>query len=338
MPLIRSIILILFVVWCGGLYFFVRNRKTRDFFYFYAILGTLLFFVRLVLCLYSKTFYAETPLEEILQGTASTPYLYRVLVPLLAGLLKAVFSLPDYSSAGMIWNYLFIMAFFPLFHGYLKKWFDDEPALLVVVLLGFWLPNSFGFNVFEDFLELIIFTAGFWLIREKQDQYLYPLIFLAALNKETSLFIVVAYLVSVFRYQDMTGSILKSLKLFTFWLLPTVLLRLIRGIKPYGCEIFTWPLNLRWLLGGFWDSSGNLLVFQIFIVFFSLVPFFLLILFFTWKKLDKFLKRNLITVLLYCSSVLIFAYIIEIRVFYPILPILIPAAFYSLGSKESNTI
>ncbi|MBN3040681.1 MAG: hypothetical protein JW867_06100 [Candidatus Omnitrophica bacterium] len=314
-----GILSIIFLLSLISLRFFIKDTSTKKIFSTYLVMSTLLFFLRLSQALPSS----HVPVN-VFNGTAETPYLYRVLVPFLSYLLKTIIPSLTWRNSAGIWNYIFALSLFPLFHIYLRKWFDQKIAFLINIIFCCLLPLSFDYDYPEDFLELSLFIIGYMLIRDKKDIFLGPLIFFATFSRETAVFLAIAYFISRINKKDLLKTITKSSAFFICWLIPFAGIRLIRGptLRP---DFFMGVRNLEYIIFDFFSVNSNF-----FSSLFFLGVFFSIYLMFDKKDEDNFLKRNTITITVAFLAAFWFANINEPRIFYPILPILVPLAFYPL--------
>lgn len=314
---------IIFTVWLLEILFFSKDKIFKRYLIVYLILGTLLFLVRL-----DRVIQHYDILENVFYGTSLAPNLYRVVVPSLTFSLKSVISALSWLDSARIWNLIFILSVFPLFHIYLNKWFEGKVCFLITLLLGCLMPLSFLYDYPEDFLEIIVFITGYMFIRDKKYGFLCLLVFLATLNRETAIFLVFAYLISNIEIKNVLKISAKCFMLFTCWLIPFAGVRLIRGFKPYRCDFFMAGNNLADIKKSFLLTGSH-----VFDLLFFIFLFVFIYLIFNKDKEWNFFRRNIITILLIFIVGFSFASISEIRVFYPILPIVIPLAFYPLFGK-----
>jgi hypothetical protein len=314
-----------FIVWLLGIILFAADKASRKYLIIYLIFGTMLFFARV-----TRVLPHYNILDNVFYGTALAPNLYRILVPCLSFPVLSLFPALHWLNAARIWNFMFILTAFPLFHKYLSKWFDARICFVLTLLLGFMMPLSFWYDYPDDFLDIIVFTLGFMWIRDKKDLLLLLLIPIASLNKETAVFLAAAYFISNVEKRNFIRVTLKSSAYFLVWLIPTIALRLIRGFRPYRSDLFTLPENVTSVIYGFLLYNSRFFDLLLFIFVFLIIYYV-----FRQEKEDVFLKRNLITALFIFIVSCNVALMYEIRIFYPILPIMIPLAFYPLfGNRQ----
>src|SRR5262249_37161243 len=134
--------------------------------------------------------------ESLVAGTASTPYQYRVLVPLLVrGLLYT--HVVDPSTQLIAFAVIQVLALILLafvFRAYLSRLVPDPvvcstAALTLFAVLPF---NYFNLPYYPyDIPSVLFFTLGLLLIYEQKWAWFYPLFIAATINRETSIFLTV---------------------------------------------------------------------------------------------------------------------------------------------------
>lgn len=206
---------------------------------------------------------------EILEGTAPSPYRYRVLIPLVAeGLFRVSRTFVDPKSAFLaaygLLDLLCITALLILLYRYLRMWFDTTPALVAVLFVGGTMPVTFQDHYFQPWslLEPVLFTAGLMAVYFNRYLLLLGLTLVAALNRETAIYIPLMYLV----YRGfaeaqrgrrevllLTGSciiVLAGLRFFLGYASHVITFQeaLITSVKKIGSTIVNWVV----FLGIFW--------------------------------------------------------------------------------------
>lgn len=297
------------------------NKRTILFYSFLAIIISL---VRN----YTITTHYDL-LTNVLNGVATTPEQYRLVIPSLTYLIKFIFYGLSWRMASRLLNFTFILATPFIFHLYLKKWFNDMQSTLIVLIFLLILPYSFWHDYPSDFSEITLFIIGFIFIREKKDKMFYPLMFLASLHRETSIFLIVAYFISNIKKDNFIKTSLKSVSYLGVWLIPQVGLRLLFGIKPFRGGTLGW---------GFLIHNIRFILISRYILYIPLIFLPFIISYFIFRKnvKDRFLERNLITIALFFLVSLFTTRIEEIRKFTPFLPIVIPLGIMGLVNGLKN--
>ncbi|MCX5752417.1 MAG: hypothetical protein NTW97_02090 [Candidatus Krumholzibacteria bacterium] len=151
--------------------------------------------------------YFEERLElhgQILRGAAESPYRYRVLVPFIAeGLARALGAVLPGDGAFLLAYALYDLAAILLLlgalHRYLRAWFSNEQALIGVLFAAATMPVALRDHYFQPWsiLEAALFAAGLLCIRDRRYRLLALVVALASLNRETAIFVPLAFLFAV---------------------------------------------------------------------------------------------------------------------------------------------
>jgi hypothetical protein len=138
---------------------------------------------------------------QILHGTAESPYRYRVLVPFVAeGLARALNILLPGDRAFLLSYALYdlaaILFLLGMLHRYLRAWFSNEQALVGVLFAAATMPAALRDHYFQPWslLEAGLFTAGLLCIYRGRYRTLAWIVALASFNRETAVFIPLAFL------------------------------------------------------------------------------------------------------------------------------------------------
>ncbi|MFA4948016.1 MAG: hypothetical protein WC674_05840 [Candidatus Krumholzibacteriia bacterium] len=138
---------------------------------------------------------------QILRGTAESPYRYRVLVPFIGeALTRALSAVLPGDRAFLLAYALFDLAaiFFLLgaLFRYLRVWFSNEQALIGVLFAAATMPVALRDHYFQPWsiLEAGLFTAGLLCIYRGRLWTLASIVALASFNRETAVFIPLAFL------------------------------------------------------------------------------------------------------------------------------------------------
>ncbi len=321
-------IITVLAAWGLGLAFY-RGRPAYRYNLVYMVLAILLFFIRAISV---KTHYDI--LKGVYEGIDLAPNQYRVLVPFLSAGLHGIVPGLSWVQASRVWNLLFVLAFPPLFHVYLRRWFDDRVSFTLTFLSALLLPLTFLYAYPADFLELDVFILGFMLIMDDRWVALTALIFIETLVRETSAFLVVSYAVTYFMVKKTSDLAWRVTALTTAWAIPFAVLRVIYGIRPYRCQKFMLLRNFNYVKHAIAMQDAYLFDLLMFVG----MPFVVLGILGKYKALDRFLRRNLLTFGLFFVVASSMALVGEVRIFYPMLPLLVPLAFQPLlGQKRQST-
>jgi hypothetical protein len=138
---------------------------------------------------------------QILRGTAESPYRYRVLVPFIGEALTRGLSavLPAnraFLLAYALYDLAAILFLLGVLHRYLGAWFSNEQALVGVLFAAATMPIALRDHYFQPWslLEAGLFTVGLLCIYRRRLWALASIVALASFNRETAVFIPLAFL------------------------------------------------------------------------------------------------------------------------------------------------
>ena len=155
----------------------------------------------------------ENNIYQLMEGSAHTPFQYRVLIPWTVNLvLQALKLLPGVPpiSPESIFQYIELIAMFLLLvalHNYAALFFENHAVVMLSSFIAFpamlfhfvlprpsplWYVHWFPF----DIPAVLFVTVGLTLLYRKKWLLFYPLLLIATVNRETSIFLVLAYLVT----------------------------------------------------------------------------------------------------------------------------------------------
>lgn len=156
--------------------------------------------------------YAPASPQALAQGTAPTPYQYRVLVPAAAGWLAGATGLPLEALFRLL-EFAATLALFYAVRAFLLL-FTPEARLasLFTLLLAYVLPFNFTYTFFYpyDLPALLLTTLGLIALYRRQWPAFYALFVLATFNRETSYFLSFVFL-AVSAGREAPGTIAKHL-------------------------------------------------------------------------------------------------------------------------------
>jgi hypothetical protein len=284
----------------------------------------------------------RTALSGLLEGTANNPFVQRALVPLLTqGLYRilpetawfsvrsALMAIPKVQkeTARLGWEtsylpkyliafslaflslFLFMFVFRALYRQFYETTAGVVNAVPLVALIA--LPPFFhvGTHYIYDFPALLFFTWGILLILRRDWKWFYPVYFLGCLNKETSVFLVAAYLILHGR-KDARATLLAHIfaQLGIFALVKSVLILTFRNNPGGSLEFHLW-FNLGQMLHPYSIGALGITLIAATLFFYDL------------EKKPPAAKRLAWLAVPFCLIALVFGYYGEIRAFYELFPI-----------------
>ena len=273
--------------------------------------------------------------DEIIAGEAVAPHRYRVLVPWAMELsIRALSTVigrgGSFAAAYAMLDFIAMSAALVLLYLYLRRWAADIVALVLTLFVTGTLSITLQDHFFQpwSFPELAFFSLALLLILDDRRWSLAALVVVATLNRETGVFIPVAFALAFLsrdREAREAGGALLSGAIWTgfygaIWLALFVALRVMLGTaEPHEPLSQTVAINMepRWLV---------IAIIQL-----------LLILGFGWvlavrglKSAPRFLRAMTLVLPLYLVPVLIWGRWTEIRLMLPMLPIILPLAAIAL--------
>jgi hypothetical protein len=253
---------------------------------------------------------------EIIDGTAPSPYRYRVLVPFtMDALLRVLPGIPArLAFLGAYAGYAAAAVAFSLIalHAWARRWSRPWPALAAILLVAAIWPVAMRNHFFQPWslIEPGLVALGLLWILDRRDAALVPLVALATLNRETGIYLGALYL--AIRWNERPWA--RTLLLVAVWAFVFFGLRLVRGEAPHPFSPeFHWRGNLA--PGGLARAATNLPL-----LLGPLVPPAVL----GYHLAPAPLRRALLVVIPQVVAAWIFAYWFEVRLLLPAVTIALP--------------
>ena len=266
----------------------------------------------------------------VIDNTESAPGRYRILAPYIDHqIVQLTGAAPQ--NVWYVTRLLWIGLAYAVLHFYLRTWFAPGPAMAGVALVAASLPLTFTNSwAHPDHLpELALFSLGAMAIARRSDALFAMALAAAALNRETSVFLVLLFLVAE----------------------PLSRARLVRGVL-FGLEWAAIYAGLRALRGlshyDYWQAARNLADLRIplpdaFDPYYRAYAYFVVALFgpmillaLRARHAPRFMRRALLVVPVVVIVAFLFSNIIETRIFTPLYALVLPALVYSLFAPDTN--
>jgi hypothetical protein len=270
---------------------------------------------------------------RVLEGNAEAPYQYRVLYPILGHALES--ALP--TGMGVEWRHAaawgsLVLACFAgiygLFHAWLRTLFTPTAALLGTMMLALPIPLAVtGYFVEGDFLELLAYALGLWLMATGRDAWLPLVIGFGATNREQTVYLIVFYVAHLAAGRSLTDRrkqwVLAASGIA--FLAGSLGVRIYYGPRPnaYGIAFDlghnTSPRTLREAVLPLWAGAvlGTALLAA-----------------FSWRRTTRFFRLAFLALGPYLALFFLYGLLIELAKFLPAFLILIPMALQSLTGEE----
>jgi hypothetical protein len=262
----------------------------------------------------------------VVAGTEDAPGKYRVFAPLMIdGLARLTGA--SLESAWYVTRLAWIVAAYCVFHVYLRTWFPSQTALTGVSMVAASLPLTFtnSWPHPDSMPELALFTLGAMAIARGADLLFAVALAMAALNRETSVFLVLLYVVSEpLSRRRLVGGMVFGAEWFAIY----AGLRLLRGLQHYD----------------YWQAARNLaelgLLPSNYDPYYRAYAYFVVILFGPMlyvavkrSEAPQFVRRALLVVPCFIAIAFIFSSIIETRIFTPLYALVLPATLFVFVSR-----
>jgi hypothetical protein len=270
-------------------------------------------------------------IPDVVAGTEPAPGKYRVLAPFLDHYLAVMTGW----SPQTVWHLTrlaWIFLAYCVMHVYLRTWFTPEVALTGVAIVAATLPLTFTNSwAHPDHLpELALFTLGALAIAQRRDAVFALALPLAALNRETSVFLVLLYAVG---YPLGRVRMLRTVAFGCEWFAVYAGLRLVRGLSHYDYWQAARNLNdLRVPLPAVYDPYYRGYAYFVVILFGPMLYLAL-----RDRSGPPFIRRSLIVVPCLLLVGFLFSNIIESRIFTPLYALVIPSTLYAF-SVTADTV
>jgi hypothetical protein len=264
--------------------------------------------------------------EALVAGTASTPYQYRMLVPLFVRLLLNAHLIEPASqmAAFAVIQVAFLIALAFVFRRYVSLFIAD-PVLASIAALSIYavLPfNYFNLPYYPyDIPSVLFFTAGMLLIYQRAWIWFYPLFVVATLNRETSIFLAVVTAFVLFdKYSRSLLALLIGSQLAIWAAIKGALWMVYQHNRwmGYGLYQFQLKVNLATLFD--YPIKGVIALATWGCLWIAVV---------IWHQRigDERLRRTLWTVPVFVAGMFVAGFVIELRIYGEVLPIVL-AAFW----------
>lgn len=279
--------------------------------------------------------------SQIIAGTALSPYRYRILVPFAAEFfIKALSTVVSVKAAFFLsyaaYDLVAIFFLLTILFFWLRTWFNREQSLIGVLFVAGTMPIALQDHYFHPWslLETGLFVAALLAIHRKRYWLLSFLVALASLNRETAVFIPLAFFLTIdkksffnTRSKNDWKLVLLFGQLLLIWAIVFWGLRYSLGSAPHvetiagllagnipKIRLFHAFVKGSLFLGGLWV--------------FALLGF---------RYAPRFIKRVALIVPFYLITVIIWGRWTEVRLLMPLYPVLVPLGL-SFLYLEKKTI
>lgn len=267
--------------------------------------------------------------SQIIEGKAPPPYRYRIFAPLIAEIsTKALSVVCSYKVAFLLsyamYDLLAIIFMLVILFVWLKNWFSKEQALIGVLFLAGTMSIALQNHSYQPWslLETGLFSAALLAIYSKRYWMLAFLVMLASLNKETAIFIPLAFLLTSLDIKSSLKTRMriawKPIILFSAYLLEWAViflaLRYFLGSVPYIHsieELLAKNLASRSLFYAFVNGSLFLGGFWVFAIL-------------GYRYAPSFIRQVALMIPFYLIVIAMWGVWYEVRLLMPLYPVLLP--------------
>lgn len=259
--------------------------------------------------------------ESMISFKSGAPNAYRILPAFMAEGTHRLLGISAPFAYGVN-GCIFIFLAMCVFHVFLKKWFSTEVTLVGTLFVFAALPITYGqIAQPSDQPSLFFWALALLLMREKKDAWLIPVLLIATLNRETTLFLVLAYFFVRWDEYPKGKLIGYSAAYGLCWLAVYEGLRLWIGPRDYYTDYWQYGHNLsQW----YFSIAFPALLFGVFWVL-ALMD---------WSKKPKLLTRSALIIPPFVLIHFFIANLMEARLFDVLFLIMVPLALFTLF-KES---
>jgi hypothetical protein len=280
--------------------------------------------------------------RQILAGTAPSPYRFRVLVPWMGEALTRLFSIAlverrAFLLAYAVYEITAVALLLCSLYAWLRRWYSEEIALVGGLFVAATIPLALQDHFFQPWslLEVALFTLSLMAIERGAFACLSALTVLGSLNRETAVFVPVAYWLAnndlrcVLRGRSRCARAvwMRTVFLFLLWAIVFVGLRLWLGPAEHAVTIpglfreNTSPVNLLvaacqgvLFLGGMWV--------------FAVVGA---------RRAPEVVQRMAWLIPLYAATILVWGVWREVRLLMPLYPLVVPMGLSLLAGRNPAT-
>jgi hypothetical protein len=255
--------------------------------------------------------------HEAVRGEELAPYQYR---PLFAYLFVGLDRLIGQTPALWLFWFLSFALFAPLTDEWLGKWMGGDRAFtwtlvsLFIVLGSTWFVPA---GLMWSLLETIFWLIALLLLHSGRVLWMARLVFVATLNRETTVLLPLLAWLSTGRWRLATG-------LLAIWTATY------GGLRLYYGDV---PLHLT--LGEIWHANTVEYVgsFLLGLALFGWIPVLALR---GYRTAPPFVKRGAWVAIPYLAAIAVFGIWREFRLFLPLLPLAIPLVMNRLGENGAK--
>ncbi len=264
-------------------------------------------------------------IEKFVGVAANKPFVYRVLMPYLLGVVAGLNDIGDLKMADVPLRILVLFGTMLMLRRWLRHFVDPLLADIGPLLLGVILPWSFYFYWPYDFSGILLWTACLVALVEGR-RPLYLLLFaLGTLNRETTFFLIGIFAATQWEGLGRRRTLQYVGAQAAIWSAIFVALRIF--IRPAAGD----PVEIQFMDNLVYLTRGyGLGPFEHWMRLLSGLGFFWLLAPWHWSRKSLFLRRACWILPAYLLVMLVVARLVETRVWYEWIPIVLALSGQSL--------
>ncbi len=292
-----------------------------------SIVCSYIYFVRIEQILYEFLLRDHNIILSF-DGVDNAPFKYRILIPIIAEILKSIFLLIFNEKISFQLSYIlinvisiFLLTFFSFTYFY--KYFKFNTSIIGILLLGMLINIPLkDMNASHSILDSAFFVMSLLLIKNKKFYLLIPLIIIALLNRETAILILVIFFIKqiFLKKIDKKNISIFSILFFSYFII-FFGLRFILGEATHVSQIDGGP---HYLISKFYANIDFKYLSYTIFLYFMLFGFLWIYAVIGFKKINLDLKENYLVLLFYLPLIWLFGAWYEVRLFMPMFCIVLP--------------
>jgi hypothetical protein len=289
--------------------------------------------------LYFKiTFQSEiASFQQLTDFTAQKPFQYRVLLPLIVHLIDLIIPIK------VAWAYAIVIAIFTfalllIFRKFLSFFIPTRLSnfyTLAIFYPIFWNYYILTRDIFpSDIPAILFFTLGLVFLYQKKWKLFYLVFILGCINRETTCFLILAYLLIYWDKSKPRNLFINISGLAIIWVVIKLILSIAFAANG-GDNLLTFQLwnNIKYLS----TMPGLLLKVDIYTISrFWVFGFIWVLIPFNWKSQPGFIKRLLFMAVPFILAMSVPGILWEFRVYSELIPVITAAAVISLYHTTSH--
>ncbi len=271
--------------------------------------------------------------EQIMELQGQSPWCYRLAVPFAAQGTAFLPSLLGSSEENaleysyLFWRWLFTLGALLLFHRYVSTWLDTPWALTAGMFFAGLHSPSYAYYWFQpaSSADLLLWLSAAVLTISGKPAWLYPLLLLGGLNRETSVFIIGIHAALQYGKEPTSLLVKRSALLLVSWALAIGAGRTLVHSRGWAHGS-----TVAGMLSANLEHPGWLLYAFSFFGLFWLAPFL------RWSEYPAPLRRMAVALSPYLVLQFLFGRIREVRLLLPISMVVLPMGMLYVRSKLSS--